>query len=346
MTVSDIGVMVMSVPDITGHLALAVPQVGQLLGGLNMRVFVTGASGWIGSAVAKELLDSGHEVVGLARSDASAAAIVAAGAQAHRGSLDDLESLRTGVAASDGVIHLAFNHELAFSGNFLGAAQLDRNALEVFADVLAGSDRPLVTASGTLGLSVDGVATELDGHGPENQLVSHGEGPRLRQESAEYTLALASRNIRSSVVRLPPTNHGDGDNGFMATLVAIARAKGIAGYLGDGSNRWPAVHRLDSAHLFCLAVENAPAGSTLHAVADEGVPFRDIAAVMSRHLNVPVDAIRADKAGEHFTWLAGFVGIDSPVSSAFTRELMDWEPTRPGLIADLDEGHYFTKTAV
>jgi nucleoside-diphosphate-sugar epimerase len=310
-----------------------------------MRVFVTGASGWIGSAVVGELIDSGHEVIGLARTDESAAAIVAAGAQAHRGSLDDLESLKSGAAASDGVIHLAFNHEVAFSGNFKAAADADRRAIETFADVLAGSGRPLVIASGTLGLRVGHVATELDGHDLEiqTQLAGHGDGPRTRHETAEFTLALASRDIRSSVVRLPPTNHGDGDKGFITQLVGIARATGVAGYLGDGANRWPAVHRLDSAHLFRLAVESAPAGSTLHAVADEGVALRDIAEAMGRHLNLPVAAIPAEKAGEHFTWLAGFVGVDSPASSALTRELMNWEPTRPGLLEDLDEGHYFTR---
>lgn len=310
-----------------------------------MRVFVTGASGWIGSAVVEELIDAGHEVIGLARTDESAAAIVAAGAQAHRGSLDDLESLKSGADASDGVIHLAFNHQLAFSGNFKAAADADRRAIEIFADVLAGSGRALVIASGTLGLSVGHVATEHDGHGSETQtqLAGHGEGPRARQETAELTLSLAARNVRSSVVRLPPTNHGDGDNGFIAQLVTIARATGVAGYLGDGANRWPAVHRLDSAHLFRLAIESAPAGSTLHAVADEGVALRDIATVMGRHLNVPVEAIPADKAAEHFTWLAGFVGVDSPASSALTRELMNWEPTRPGLLEDLDEGHYFNR---
>ncbi|HEV7958201.1 MAG TPA: SDR family oxidoreductase, partial [Acidimicrobiales bacterium] len=281
-----------------------------------MRIFITGASGWIGSAVTEELIDSGHDVVGLARSEPSAAALAAAGARVLRGALEDLDIVRSGADDSDGVIHLAFNHELAFSGNFKAAADADRRALEVFADALAGSDRPLVIASGTLGLSVKGhLATELDGHGTEGPLAVHGEGPRARWESAEYTLSLASRNIRSSVVRLPPTNHGVGDNGFIPALIAIARTSGVAGYLGDGSNRWPAVHRLDSAHLFCLAVENAPAGTTLHAVADEGVPLRDIASVMGRHLNVPVESIPAEKAAAHFAWLAGFVGIDSPASS-------------------------------
>ncbi len=309
-----------------------------------MRIFVTGASGWIGSAVVEELIDSGHDVIGLARSDSTAMALAAAGAQVHRGSLDDLESLRSAAAASDGVIHLAFNHDMAFSGDFQGAADADRRAVEAFADALARSGRPLVIASGTLGLSVGSVATERDGHGTQTPLDAHGGGPRTRWETSELTLALASRAIRSCVVRLPPTNHGDGDTGFIKTLVNIARETGVAGYLGDGANRWPAVHRLDSAHLFCLAIENAPAGSTLHAVADEGVPLRDIAAVVGRHLEVPVESIPAEKAAEHFTWMAGFVGIDSPASSALTRQEMGWQPTRPGLIEDLDEGHYFVTT--
>ncbi len=307
-----------------------------------MRIFVTGASGWIGSAVVEELVDSGHDVVGLARSESSAIALTAAGVHVLRGSLEDLDSVRRGAIDSDGVIHLAFNHELAFSGNFKAAADADRRAMESFADALAGSDRPLVIASGTLGLSVAGrPATELDGHGSEAPLGAQGEGPRARWESAEYTLSLASRGVRSVVVRLPPTNHGVGDTGFIPALITIARTTGVAGYLGDGSNRWPAVHRLDSAHLFCLAVENAPAGTTLHAVADEGVPLREIAGVMGRHLGVPVESIPAEKAAEHFTWLAGLVGVDSPASSAITRELMGWQPTRPDLIDDLDEGRYF-----
>jgi nucleoside-diphosphate-sugar epimerase len=311
-----------------------------------MRVFVTGASGWIGSAVVPELIGAGHQVTGLARSDASADALVAMGAGVHRGTLDDLDSLAAGAAASDGVIHLAFKHDLAFSGQFQAAAEADRRAVETIGEALAGSDRPLVIASGTLGVSPGRVATERDGHGSDLGAAAWGEGPRLRRDTAEYVLSLASAGVRSSVMRLPPTNHGDGDNGFMAALVGITRDKALAGYLGDGSNRWPAVHRLDSARLFRLAVEHAPAGSTLHAVADEGVAIRDIAEVMGRHLNVPVAAISAEDAGGHFTWLAGFIGLDSPASSALTRELLGWEPTQPGLIADLDAGHYFKAPSV
>jgi nucleoside-diphosphate-sugar epimerase len=309
-----------------------------------MRVFVTGASGWIGSAVVPELLDAGHQVTGLARSDASAAALTAAGVQVQRGTLDDLGSLREAAAASDGVIHLAFKHDLAFTGNFEGAADADRRAVETFADVLAGSGRPLVIASGTLGVAPGRVATECDGHGEPDPAVAAiaGPGPLTRHATAEFVLSLASRGVRSSVMRLPPTNHGDGDNGFMAAIVGIARDKGVSGYIGDGANRWPAVHRLDSAHLFRLALENAPAGSTLHAVADEGVPIRDIADVIGRHLDVPVVSISPEDAPGHFTWLAHFLGLDSPASSTLTRELLDWHPTQPGLIADLDKGHYFS----
>jgi nucleoside-diphosphate-sugar epimerase len=306
-----------------------------------MRVFVTGASGWIGSAVVPELLGAGHQVIGLARSDASAAALTAARAEVQRGTLDDLDSLRSAAAASDGVIHLAFKHDLAFSGDFQGAADADRRAVETLADALAGSDRPLILASGTLGVTPGHVATEREGHGPEPAIAAWGDGPRTRWATAEYVLSLASRNVRSSVVRLPPTNHGDGDHGFVATLVAIARDKGVSGYIGDGANRWPAVHRLDSAHLFRLALETAPAGSTLHAVADEGVPIRDIAEVIGRHLDLPVVSISAEAAGEHFAWLGGFLAADSPASSALTQELMSWHPTHPGLIADLEQGHYF-----
>jgi nucleoside-diphosphate-sugar epimerase len=311
-----------------------------------MRIFVTGASGWIGSAVVPELIGAGHEVLGLARSDASAAALTAAGAEVQRGTLDDLDALRSAAAASDGVIHLAFKHELAFSGDFAGAADADRRAVEVFGEVLAGSDRPFVLASGLLGVAPGQVATERDGHGPNAAVAAFGGGPQARWETAEFTLSLAGGGIRSSIVRLAPTNHGDGDNGFMATLVGIAREKGVSGYVGDGANRWPAVHRLDSARLFRLAVEEAPAGSTLHAAADEGVPIREVAEAIGRHLSLPVVSVAPEDAGEHFSWMGGFIGIDAPASSALTRELLGWQPTQVGLIEDLDQGHYFQALAL
>ncbi|MER5952872.1 SDR family oxidoreductase [Streptomyces sp. NPDC001893] len=300
-----------------------------------MRIFVTGASGWIGSAVVPELIDAGHEVVGLARSDASAAALTAAGAEVVRGTVDDLGVLRDAAAASDGVVHLAFKHDIAFSGDFKGAAEADRRAVDTIGAALVGTDRPFVIASGVAGLTPGRLSTEQDM--PTND----GSPISIRVATAEAVLALASQGVRSSVVRLAPTCHGDGDNGFMATLVATARAKAVSGYVGDGANRWPAVHRLDAAHLFRLAVEKAPAGSVLHGVAEEGVALRDVAEVIGRHLDVPVTSVAPENAAGHFAWLAAFVGIDAPASNRLTRELLAWEPAHPGLLEDLDKGHYF-----
>ncbi|MBV9119810.1 MAG: SDR family oxidoreductase [Chloroflexi bacterium] len=310
-----------------------------------MRVFVTGASGWIGSALVAELINAGHQVLGLARSEASAAALEAAGAQVSRGTLDDLDVMRKAAAASDGVAHLAFRHDIAFSGNFQGAADSDRRAVELFGETLAGSNRPFVIASGVLGLTPGRPATERDGHDLGPDVASYGNGPRVRQATAELALSFASRGVRSSIVRLAPTVHGEGDHGFMTTIVGIARARGVSGFLGDGSNRWPAVHRLDAARLFRLALEQAPAGSTLHGAADEGVQIRAVADAIGRNLGVPVEAISAQDAGAHFGFLAGFFGLDSPASSEVTRELLGWEPAHPSLLDDLDQGHYFRAEA-
>ncbi|WP_393060297.1 SDR family oxidoreductase [Streptomyces sp. LN549] len=304
-----------------------------------MRVFMTGASGWIGSAVVPELIDAGHQVVGLARSDASAEALTAAGAEVRRGDLDDLGTLRDAAAAADGVIHLAFKHDIAFSGGFQGAAGADRRAVETFGEALAGSGKPFVIASGTLGLAPGRVATERDGLSPDWPVPF--EAARARLATALLTVGLASRNVRSSVVRFPPTVHGEGDRGFVAALVGIARDKGVSGYIGDGANRWPAVHRADAAHLVRLALEAAPAGSTLHAVGEEGVAIREVADTIGRRLGLPVASVSPQDADAHFGWLGGLVGVDGPSSSALTRESYGWQPTHPGLIDDLDKGHYF-----
>ena len=306
-----------------------------------MRVFVTGASGWIGSALVPELIGAGHQVVGLARSDASAAALTKAGAEVVHGTLDDLDVLRDAAAASDGVVHLAFKHDIAFAGGFQSAVDADRRAVETFGEALAGSARPFVLASGVLGLTPGRVATEEDGRPSDASPAHLTGGPETRRGTAHLALALADRNIRSSVVGLPPTVHGEGDHGFIAALVGIARDKGVSGYIGDGSQRWPAAHRIDAAHLFRLALEGAPAGSALHATADQGVPIRSIAEVIGRHLNLPTRSISTDDAAGHFTWLADLLALDSPASSALTRELLGWQPTQPGLIEDLEKGHYF-----
>ncbi len=294
-----------------------------------MRIFVTGASGWIGSAVIPELLDAGHKVVGLARSDTAAAAVAARGAEVHRGGLDDLDSLRAGAAASDGVVHLGYNHDFS---RMEAAARTDRQAIDAIGATLEGTDRPLVIASGAAGIVSGRVATEQD-------LPNPSAHPRVA--SAQAALSFAARGVRSSVVRFAPTVHGAGDHGFVAALVGIARDKGVSGYIDDGANRWPAVHRLDAGSLVRLVVDDAPAGSVLHAVAEEGVPTRTIAEAIGRGLDVPVVSVPAEQAAEHFGWLAPFFATDCPASNRLTRELLGWTPTRHGLIADLDEGHYF-----
>ena len=294
-----------------------------------MRVFVTGASGWIGSAVVPELLGAGHQVLGLARSDSSAAAIAAAGAEVIRGDLDDLGTLRAGAASSDAVVHLAFIHDFTDIEASVGA---DRRAIETMGAALEGSGKPLVIASGTPALPGH-VATERDEAAPGSPVAG-------RMANAEAALGMAARGVRSSVVRLPRTVHGDGDrHGFIPRLIAIARDKGVSGYVGDGSSRWPAVHVLDAAHLFRLAVEQAPAGSRLHAVGDQGVPTRDIAEVIGHHLNLSTASVPAAEFG----WLGQIFAIDQPASSVQTCELLGWRPVQPGLIEDLDKGHYFAQ---
>jgi nucleoside-diphosphate-sugar epimerase len=297
-----------------------------------MRVFVTGASGWIGSAVVPELLAAGHDVVGLARSDEAAAKVAAAGAQVLRGSLDDLDVLRAGADASDGVAHLAFIHDFSRYGDSI---RVDERAIEALGAALEGSDRPLVIASGLAGLGNGRVATERD---------MPAEGSP-RAAAAATTLGFATRGVRSAVVRLAPTVHGAGDHGFVAVLVGIARDKGVSGYVGDGTNRWPGVHVHDAAHLFRLALERAPAGSVLHAVAEEGVATRTIAEVIGRQLDVPVASIAAAAADEHFGWLGRFFALDAAASSVQTRALLDWQPSGATLLDDLEAGHYFREVS-
>jgi nucleoside-diphosphate-sugar epimerase len=292
-----------------------------------MRVFVTGASGWIGSAVVPELLAAGHQVVGLARSDASAATVEAMGAEVLRGGLDDLGTLRAGAADSDGVIHLAFIHDFT---RIEASVRADRQAIDAMGAALEGSGRPFVIASGTPALP-GRVSTERDEQAPDGPMAG-------RAENARAALRLADRGVRSSIVGLPRSVHGDGDrHGFIPTLIGIARDKGVSGYVGDGSNRWPAVHVLDAAHLFRLALERAPGGSVLHAVGDEGVPNRDFAEVIGGHLDVPVAPVAASDLG----FLGMLLSIDQPSSAVITRELLGWQPVRPGLIEDLGKGHYF-----
>lgn len=292
-----------------------------------MRIFVTGASGWIGSKVVPELVGAGHEVLGLARSEESASTIERLGGEALRGELTDLEVLRSGASASDGVIHLAFIHDFS---DFAAAVQADANAIEALGASLEGSGKPLVIASGTP-VAPGRVATERD----TNAVDSPAAG---RENNARALLAMSDRGVRTAVVRLPRTVHGEGDaHGFVARLIATARQRGVAGYVGDGSNRWPAVHVLDAAHLFRLAAERAPAGSVLHAVGDEGVAIGEIAAEIGRRLELPTASVPA----EQFGFLGRILAQDQPASNELTRNLFPWAPLQPGLLEDLAKGHYF-----
>lgn len=293
-----------------------------------MRVFVTGASGFVGSAVVQELLENGHTVLGLARSQASAAAIEAAGAQVVHGSLEDHDSLRRGVAASDGVIHLGFNHDFS---RFAENCELDRRAIEAIGAALEGSTRPLLTTGGVALLAPGRLALESDGFKPVSATF-----PRASEAA---TAALAERGVHASLVRLAPSTHGMGELGFVPMLADVARKQGVSAYIGDGENRWPAVHRLDAARLYRLALERGAIGARYHAIAEEGVAFREIAGAIGDSLGLPVQSV-AD-AGTHFGWFAMFAGCDMPASSAETQRVLGWTPTGTGLIADLKTDGYF-----
>lgn len=299
-----------------------------------MRVFVTGATGYIGSAIVRELIGAGHEVLGLARSDAAAAALSAIDVEVHRGDLEDLDSLRAGAAAADGVVYAANKH-ISETTDPAVRAQVERSAVEAIGAALEGSDKPFVFTSGTLGLTPGRLSTEAD----TGDLQGIGA---LRLPTELAVIAMGERGVRSSAVRLAPLVHGEGDlKGFIPTLIGIARAKGVSAYVGDGTNRWPAVHRLDAARLFRLALEAATAGSHLHATDEEGVQFRDIAEAIGRRLKLPTVSIAPEDAGDHFAFLGRLVAIDNPASSALTRDRLGWKPERPALIPDIEQGHYF-----
>lgn len=300
-----------------------------------MKVFVTGATGFIGSAVVAELLGAGHQVLGLARSDASAQKLTDAGADAHRGSLDDLESLRSGAAASDGVIHTAFSHggDNFFDG-FAESCALDRRAIEAMGVALEGSDRPIIVTSGVGFLAPGRLANEEDVAPPVSDVY-----PRASEAAA---LALAARGVRASTVRLAPSVHGEADTqGFIPIFINIAREKGVSAYVGDGQNRWPGVHYLDAATLFRLALERGATGAAWHGTADEGVPMREIAEIIGKQLGVPTVSQSPEEAAGHFGWMAGFAGLDCAASSAITRQELGWQPSHAGLVADLQQGFYF-----
>ena len=294
-----------------------------------MRVFLTGATGFIGTAVTRELVGAGHQVLGLARSDKGAEALTAAGAEPHHGTLEDLDSLRHGAESTDGTIHCGFIHDFS---NFARSCEVDRAAIKTIGAALAGSDRSFLVTSGLAGFAPGRLPTEEDAPAPDSTLRAAAEG---------IALGMAGRGVRAGVVRLPPSVHDAGDHGFLPMIIGIAREKGVSAYITEGANRWAGVHRLDAAHLYRLALEQGTAGSRHHGVGDEGVPTREIAEVIGRRLNLPVQSLSAEEAKEHFGWMAHFFGTQLAASSALTQERLGWRPTHPGLLADLDQEHYF-----
>jgi len=293
-----------------------------------MRVFVTGATGWVGSATVKELIAHGHSVLGMSRSDEGAEALKAAGAEVHRGTLEDIDSLKRGAAAAEGVIHCAFIHDFT---KFAENGQVDKRAIEAMGEVMAGTGKPLIVTSGTAMLAPGGVATE------DTVLPANHVSPRVSEQTA---FAFSDRGVRAMAMRLPPSVHGAGDHGFVPTLIGVARAKGVSAYIGEGANRWTAVHRLDAARAYRLAIEKGTAGARYHPIDEEGIPFRDIAAAIGKGLGVPVVSLTPEQATEHFGFFAMFAGMDAAATSAKTRAALGWAPTQPGLIADV-AAHYF-----
>ncbi|WP_293308611.1 SDR family oxidoreductase [Pedobacter sp. UBA5917] len=295
-----------------------------------MRVFVTGATGFVGSAVVKELINNGHQVLGLARSDASANALITAGAGVHRGDLTDLNSLRSGASATDGVIHTGFIHDFT---RYKEMCEVDKIAIEAIGAELTGSNRPFIVTSGTALVSPGTLATE-------NIIPAPGASvhPRVSEQTAD---ALAELGVNTAVVRLSPSVHGAGDYGFVPMLIKLAREKGVSAYIGEGLNRWSAVHRLDTAVLYRLALENATPHARFHGVAEEGITVKAIAEIIGKQLNIPVVSVSNEEAAAHFGWLAGFAGLDCPASSKITQESLSWKPTRIELLADMEQGDYF-----